>query len=336
MAGQLLGDGGSDVADVERDEQPLERALRPGADAVDELVDAAVLPPGQLRGSRRADPGRRNTSARSFSQPCSRNWVTVFSPRPSMSRAPREARWMSDCAMRLGQSTFSQKWWPSPSGRTSGWPHAGHAAGIFHALAPFGRLSLTLPTTSGITSPARRTMTVSPTRTSLASTWISLWSVALVIVTPGDRHRLEHRERRGLAGAADVHLDGAEDRLLLDRRHLVGDRPAGRLGGGAERAPLRHVVDLDHDAVDLEPEVVAARGEVLDERPHVVDGVDRGRRVGHRQARGARPVEELGVGARTRGPRRGRGRGSTSPAGARAPCRGPSGAAHPTPRCVGS
>ena len=86
--------------------------------------------------------------------------------------------------MRLGQSTFSQKWWPSPSGRTSGWPHAGHAAGILHALAPFGRLSLTLPTTSGITSPARRTMTVSPTRTSLASTWISLWSVALVIVTP--------------------------------------------------------------------------------------------------------------------------------------------------------
>jgi hypothetical protein len=43
---------------------------------------------------------------------------------------------------------------------------------------------LTLPTTSGITSPARRTMTVSPTRTSLASTCTSLWSVALVMVTP--------------------------------------------------------------------------------------------------------------------------------------------------------
>ena len=47
-----------------------------------------------------------------------------------------------------------------------------------------GRFSGTLPTTSGITSPARRTITVSPTRTSLASTWISLWRVALVIVTP--------------------------------------------------------------------------------------------------------------------------------------------------------
>ena len=91
---------------------------------------------------------------------------------------------MSDSVMRLGQSTFSQKWCPSPSGRTSGWPHAGHVDGIFHALAPLRRRSFTLPTTSGITSPARRTMTVSPTRTSLASTWISLWRVAFVMVTP--------------------------------------------------------------------------------------------------------------------------------------------------------
>ena len=37
-----------------------------------------------------------------------------------MSRAPRDARWISDSVIRLGQSTFSQKWWASPSGRTSG------------------------------------------------------------------------------------------------------------------------------------------------------------------------------------------------------------------------
>ena len=35
-----------------------------------------------------------------------------------------------------------------------------------------------------MTSPARRTITVSPTRTSFAWSWISLWSVALVMVTP--------------------------------------------------------------------------------------------------------------------------------------------------------
>ncbi len=42
----------------------------------------------------------------------------------------------------------------------------------------------TTPTTSGMTSPARRTITVSPTRTSLRSTSSSLCRVALVTVTP--------------------------------------------------------------------------------------------------------------------------------------------------------
>ena len=40
------------------------------------------------------------------------------------------------------------------------------------------------PTTSGITSPALRTTTVSPGRTSLARTWSSLWRVASETVEP--------------------------------------------------------------------------------------------------------------------------------------------------------
>ena len=52
-------------------------------------------------------------------------------------------------------------------------------------LAASGRrCSTSTRATSGITSPARRTMTVSPTRTSLARTWSRLCSVALVTVTP--------------------------------------------------------------------------------------------------------------------------------------------------------
>ena len=47
-----------------------------------------------------------------------------------------------------------------------------------------GRLLVTTFTTSGITSPARRTTTVSPTRTSLRNTSDSLCKVALVTVTP--------------------------------------------------------------------------------------------------------------------------------------------------------
>ena len=51
---------------------------------------------------------------------------------------------------------------PRPPRRTSGVPHDGQVFGIFHRRALFFRLESTGPTISGITSPARRTMTVSP------------------------------------------------------------------------------------------------------------------------------------------------------------------------------
>ena len=57
-------------------------------------------------------------------------------------------------------------------------------AGNFQRRAPFLRFASTGPTTSGITSPALRTMTVSPTRTSLRATSSGLWSVAIPTVEP--------------------------------------------------------------------------------------------------------------------------------------------------------
>ena len=51
-------------------------------------------------------------------------------------------------------------------------------------LASAGRFSSTTEATSGITSPALRTITVSPIRISLRSISSSLCSVALVTVTP--------------------------------------------------------------------------------------------------------------------------------------------------------
>ena len=47
-----------------------------------------------------------------------------------------------------------------------------------------GRLSRTGPKTSGITSPALLTMTVSPGRTSFSLTWSELCNVAVETVTP--------------------------------------------------------------------------------------------------------------------------------------------------------
>src|SRR5438128_9527067 len=103
-----------------------------------------------------------------------------------MSIAPREANANSHSIPCDGQPRlFGHRHAASPSGRTSGVPQDGHFFGNLHGLEFLERLSvLTGPRTSGITSPARRTITVSPGRTSLRFTSSSLCSVAYVIVTP--------------------------------------------------------------------------------------------------------------------------------------------------------
>src|ERR687898_1355320 len=102
-----------------------------------------------------------------------------------MSIAPRPAKWNSHSTDWSGQpALFGQRQSASLSRRTSGVPHEGQFFGIFHFRAFFGRFAKTGPTISGITSPARRTITVSPLRTSLRRVSSSLWRVAYVIVTP--------------------------------------------------------------------------------------------------------------------------------------------------------
>ena len=74
----------------------------------------------------------------------------------------------------------------SPGTFTTGVPQAGHFSGIFQGRCRF-RLSPSTrcgPTTCGITSPARCTITVSPSRMSLRLMSSSLWRVAIETVTP--------------------------------------------------------------------------------------------------------------------------------------------------------
>src|SRR2546421_283817 len=102
-----------------------------------------------------------------------------------MSIAPREAKWNSHSMLWDGHPRlFGQRRYAPPSSRTSGVAHDGHAFGNRHGFDRLGRFDRTGPTTSGITSPARRTITVSPGRTSLRLTSSSLWSVAVDTVTP--------------------------------------------------------------------------------------------------------------------------------------------------------
>ncbi len=102
-----------------------------------------------------------------------------------MSIARRPAKCSSDCLRCAGQTSPPvQRAIASSGSRTTAEPHSGHCAGMTKARAPGPRVPGTTRTTSGITSPARRTITVSPTCTSLRRTSSSLWSVALVTVTP--------------------------------------------------------------------------------------------------------------------------------------------------------
>jgi hypothetical protein len=64
-----------------------------------------------------------------------------------------------------------------------------------------------LSTICGITSPARWSTTRSPGRTPSRSISSALWSVALVTTTPPTVTGVEPRDRRQLAGAADLDVD---------------------------------------------------------------------------------------------------------------------------------
>ena len=73
-----------------------------------------------------------------------------------------------------------------------------------------------------------------------------------------DVHRLERRERVQVAELADVPVDRVQPRDRGRGRELPGDRPARVAPDHAEPALQLDVVDLHHDAVDLEVERAAA------------------------------------------------------------------------------
>ena len=94
-------------------------------------------------------------------------------------------------------------------------------------------------------------------------------------------HGLQHRERRGLALAADGDLDGPQPGAALLGGELVCHRPARVVAGDAQLRPEREVVHLDHHAVGLVVvgvppllgglHVVLHGGQILGQQPGVVD-----------------------------------------------------------------
>ncbi len=118
--------------------------------------------------------------------------VDLLLPSPSMSKARRDTNsfrcsvfWngQRELARRSGKRTPS-----SPAeliSRTTGvFSGHGHVLGNSYASAPFGRFSITTPSTCGITSPARWIVTVSPIRTSSRAISSALCRVAFCTTTP--------------------------------------------------------------------------------------------------------------------------------------------------------
>ena len=181
----------------------------------------------------------------------------VLYPRPSMSIAPRPAKWNSHSTDWSGQpALFGQRQSASPSRPHERGPARG--AGLRHlplarVLRPFreDRPDDLRDHVAGAANDHR---------------------VALADVLPPDlvlvvqrrvrdrdaahEHGLEDGERRDLPGAAGVDLDRLQQRGPLLRRELVGDRPPGSVARRAEPSLELRVVDLDHGAVDLPVEGV--------------------------------------------------------------------------------
>ena len=101
----------------------------------------------------------------------------------------------------------------------------------------------------------------------------SLCNVARATVAAADEDRLERRDRRQHAGAADLNQNVVQPRLDAFRFVLVGDRPTRRLRGEAERFALREAVHLHDRAVGLIDEIVAHAIEFADGGERLFDRV---------------------------------------------------------------
>ena len=291
----------ADAGDAERVEDAHEgllpsRRRSPPPGSGRHLAEAVQLARAARRRARRCRP-------RSAIRPSLRKRRTFSSPRPSMSIAPTKCltAWKSwpGQEARLGQIVQT----PS-SGLMVGVPQAGHLAGGFGRRARFLRL-LRL----GRRRHHLRDHVAGAHDDHLVALAHVLAAQVLLVVERGELHgharhlhRLELRERDHVAGPAHVPGDPLELGGGRARRELPGDRPARLAADHAELALQLEVVDLDHHAVDLEVEPVAAL------LPGVAGGDDCVEVVVHLDVRVhpeavlAQPLERLGLRASNSSP----------------------------------
>ena len=128
---------------------------------------------------------RSYRSATCWMQPSSTSASTSLSPKPSISMALRLTKCFMACFTCAPQlRPLGQRKAASPCSLSNSPSHTGHCIGATNAWAPSIRFANTACTTFGITSPARRTITVSPSCRSRREISSILCKVALLTVTP--------------------------------------------------------------------------------------------------------------------------------------------------------
>ena len=175
----------ADVADSEAVEQPIDGAILGGGDGGRQVGDRLLLEAGELADLGGGQRRRCRPGWRSGFDPAARRRSARPGARCPSRRAPRSGR----CAPAPAPGTAGSGSAPPlrPRGARSAVPQTGQSTGMTKARSlPSRRLGMGA-TTSGITSPARRTTTVSPMRTPLRTTSCALCSVAIEMVTPPTR-----------------------------------------------------------------------------------------------------------------------------------------------------
>ena len=335
--GEVAAGHAADALDAHAEQHAAERHLGLRAlDALDEplrgrLADAVDL--DELLG-RQAGRSRR----RSSTSPARWRTSTCFSPRPSMSIAPSETKCLSSCQRRAGAQAVRALGEDLALGldrRRAARRAVARRLGRRRAVGPLDRVRRGRDDLRDDVAGARDDDLVA-----LAD--VLAPQVLLVVQRrhlhghAADVHGLELRRTGAGRRTCRRSSGSAERRDLRRRRELPRDRPARVAADGAEPALQLEVVDLDHDAVDLEVQRAAAalpRQALLDDLLLVVEADDV---VVDREAALLQPRQRLGVlrerqalGAADRV-------APTGSAGARRRAWGRAGGSSPPPRCAGS
>ena len=231
--------------------------------------------------------------------------------------ARRPQKWRIASRTTAGHAGFTQRSATSPGSRTAGSPQTGQRLGMTYGGALRGPLLEHHAHDLGDDVAPLLDDDGVPDADVLSRQVLVVVERGALDRRSGELDRVEVRDRRERPRAADVHADLAHDGRGLLGRELVGERPARRLGGRAELALRRPVVDLDDHAVGLESELVALVLPLLDELPHLREGLAAAPVRVHREARARRDARAPRSGwparARPRRPNRARRRAASAP-----------------------